>query len=317
MCFFLPSLTPASSQGTLLGGIEYLVQSNDNADIVSDEDRFKYIDDLSVLEVVYLAGLLTEYNFYEHVASDIATGQPYLPPSRYNSQQTFDSISNWTEANLMMINEEKSNFMIFSRAETDFATRLQLNGNPIERLNAAKICRVWLTEDLSWNLNTEELCKKAYKRLSMLTKLRYVGVGIEDLIDVYSPFIRSVLEYCSVVWHSWLTLEQISNLERVQKICLRVILRENYVSYEAALEMCGLERLVDRRESRCMQFAKRCLKHPKFKNLFPHSEPDAYKLRQVEKYKVNFARTSHYRDSAIPYLQRKLNVEEMEKKTTC
>ena len=102
-----------------------------------------------------------------------------------------------------------------------------------------------------------------------------------------------------------------------QKICLRVILRENYVSYEAALEMYGLDRLVDRRESRCMQFAKRCLKHPKFKNLFPHSEPDAYKLRQVEKYKVNFARTSHYRDSAIPYLQRKLNVEEMEKKTTC
>ena len=62
---------------------------------------------------------------------------------------------------------------------------------------------------------------------------------------------------------------------------------------------------------------KKMFKHPKFKNLFPHSEPDAYKLRQVEKYKVNFARTSHYRDSAIPYLQRKLNVEEMEKKTTC
>ena len=45
-------------QGTLIGGIEYIVQSNDNADIVLPEDRFKYIDDLSVLQLVCLSGLL-------------------------------------------------------------------------------------------------------------------------------------------------------------------------------------------------------------------------------------------------------------------
>ena len=47
-------------QGTLIGGIEYLVQSNDNADIVAAEGRFKYIDDLSVLQLVLLSGLLTD-----------------------------------------------------------------------------------------------------------------------------------------------------------------------------------------------------------------------------------------------------------------
>ena len=35
-------------QGTLLGGIEYLVQSNNNADCVDQEERFKYVDDLSI-----------------------------------------------------------------------------------------------------------------------------------------------------------------------------------------------------------------------------------------------------------------------------
>jgi hypothetical protein len=133
-------------QGTLFGLIEYLVQSNDNADSVNEEDRYKYIDDLSVLEVIYLTGLLTDYNLYEHVASDIAIGQQFLSSNSYNTQQTLDSISNWTEENLMKINEEKPNFMIFSRADTDFATRLKLNDNNIERLNAVKICGVWLTE---------------------------------------------------------------------------------------------------------------------------------------------------------------------------
>ena len=68
-------------QGTLIGGIEYLVQSNDNADIVAAEDRFKYIDDLSVLQLVLLSGLLTDYNFHQHVALDIGIDQKYLPAS--------------------------------------------------------------------------------------------------------------------------------------------------------------------------------------------------------------------------------------------
>ena len=61
----LYSLIDGGPQGTLLGGIEYTAQSNDNADIVPPQDRFKYIDDLSVLQLVLLSGLLVEYNFYE------------------------------------------------------------------------------------------------------------------------------------------------------------------------------------------------------------------------------------------------------------
>ena len=73
-------------------------------------------------------------------------------------------------------------------------------------------------------------------RMSMLTKLKYVGTCTDDLIETYVLFIRSKLEYCSVVWHSRLTGEQRNLLERVQKTYLRVILGECYVSYEAALE---------------------------------------------------------------------------------
>ena len=32
--------------------LEYLSQSNDNADLVSVDDRFKFVDDLSVSEIV-------------------------------------------------------------------------------------------------------------------------------------------------------------------------------------------------------------------------------------------------------------------------
>ena len=101
------TLIGGGPQGTLIGGLEYLVQSNDNAEIVQPEDRFKYVDDLSLLQLVLLSGLLVEYNFYEHVASDIPTDIKFLPSSTYNTQTHINHIVQWTEENLMKLNENK------------------------------------------------------------------------------------------------------------------------------------------------------------------------------------------------------------------
>ena len=89
----------------------------------------------------------------------------------------------------------------------------------------------------------------------MLTKLKYAGVSIEDLVDIFILFIRSVTEYCSVAFHSSLTIEQSEKIEQIQKTCLKVILGEMYVSYSAALEMTNLTKLSDRREKMCLDFA--------------------------------------------------------------
>ena len=111
-------------QGTLLGGLEYLVQSNDNADNVQPEDRFKYIDDLSILQLILLSGLLVEYNFHQHVASDVGVDMTYLPPASHAAQDNLNTITTWTQQNLMRLNEAKSKYMVFSRAQESFTTRL-------------------------------------------------------------------------------------------------------------------------------------------------------------------------------------------------
>ena len=302
------ALIGGGPQGTLLGQLEYIVQSNDNTSMVAPDDRFKYIDDLSILHLVLLAGLLQDYNFNEHVASDIGTDEKYLPPESFPTQDTLNSVSDWTQKNLMLMNEKKSNFMIFSRSQTKFATRLKLNGVSLEKVSATKLLGVWVTDDLSWSRNCTEICIKAYARLTMLTKLKYVGTKVEDLIDIYNLFIRSVIEYCSVVFHSSLTVEQEQKLERIQKTCLRVILGDMYISYEAALEMSGLETLKERREKRCLNFSLKCLKHPKNFRLFPKNNRKFGQNQQTrEAFHVNWARTQRYKESAIPYCQRLLN----------
>ena len=302
------ALVGGGPQGTLLGQIEYLVQSNDNADIVPPDDRFKYIDDLSVLQLICLSGLLCEYDFNQHVASDIGIDEKYLPPENHTSQDTLNYISNWTSENLMKLNTSKCNYMIFSRSSEKFSTRLTINQDKIDRVSESKILGVWISDKISWDKNCQEICVKAYSRLQMLTKLKYVGVQTEDLLDIYVLYIRSIAEYCSVAFHSSLTIEQSEKLERIQKTCLRVILGDMYVDYSSALEMSGLDKLSSRRESRCLNFSLKCLKHPRNSRLFPiNNLPHAHDVRNSEKFQVNFARTSTYQDSTIPYCQRLLN----------
>ena len=187
---------------------------------------FKFIDDLSVLQLVLLTGLLTEYNFHEHVASDIGIDQKYLPAVSYPTQDTTNYISNWTDDNLMKLNVAKSNYMIFTRTEEVFATRLNIGNSKLDQVPVSQILGLWISEDLTWTKNCKEICRKGFSRLSMITKLKYVGVGTDDLIQIYILYIRSIAEYCSVAWHSRLTLLQTNKGEKIRKTCLKVILGE-------------------------------------------------------------------------------------------
>ena len=201
--------------------------------------------------------------------------------------------------------------MVFTRARQSFATRLTLNGNLLERKNSIKLLGMILQEDGGWEENTRDLCKKAYARISLLTKLKYSGTSIEDLVHVYKMYIRSRLEYNSVVFHSSLTQEQSNKLDRCEAICLKIILQEMFVSHSAACEMLGLRKLSLRRQSRCLDFSKKCLKHPQNRRLFPPNIniQNDLNVRDREPYKVNFCYTETYRKSTIPYCQRLLNSE--------
>ena len=216
----------------------------------------------------------------------------------------------------MLRNKSKTNYLISSRAREEFASRLTVDSTHIDRKTETKLLGVWLEQSGGWEKNTKEIMKRAYARVSMLTKLKYAGVNIEDLLHNYKQFVRVMLEYCSVVWHSSLTEQQSRSLERCQSVCLRVILGDNFISYEAALEITGLQKLSERRQSRCLDYGLKSVKHPENKRFFPENPNLNLTLsaRQREPYIVNFARTKIYQQSAIPYIQKLLNKNAMDKR---
>ena len=81
-------LIGGGTQGTLLGGIEYIVASDDcSKNDTKEENRYKYYDDLNIIEFVILTQLLTQYNFHEHVPSDVGIDEMLLPPENYQLQR--------------------------------------------------------------------------------------------------------------------------------------------------------------------------------------------------------------------------------------
>ena len=70
-------------------------------------------------------------------------------------------------------------------------------------------------------------------------------------------FIRSKLEQSASVWHSSLSKNNEIDLERVQKLALKVILKDKYGDYKSALRKLNIESLFDRRELLCLKFAKK------------------------------------------------------------
>ena len=161
---------------------------------------------------------------------------------------------------------------------------------------------VWLQEDLKWQENTKQICKKAFSRISLLSKLKYVGINTDDLLTIYKLFIRCIPEYCSTAFHSSLTEELSNKIETIQSTSLKIILCDNYVSYTAALEMCNLEKLSTRREKRQLRFSLKCIKNDFNQHMFPKNN-----CNKREPFEVNFARTETYKRSTIPECQRGLN----------
>ena len=111
-----------------------------------------------------------------------------------------------------------------------------------------------------------------------------------------------------MVWSSSITEEETANLERVQKIALRIILKETYESYENALNVSELQTLKERREILSIKFAKNCVKNNKTSPMFPLNPSQCnIETRDRERYLVQKCKTVRLYNSAIPYMQRLLN----------
>ena len=153
----------------------------------------------------------------------------------------------------MVINKKKTQVIMFSRSRTlDFPPELTFSdGTLLSSVSEMKLLGVYITDDLKWKRNTEFIVSKARQKIWMIRRLIPFKLTSHELFDVYCKEVRSILEYAVPVWHSGLTLKQSANIEAVQKLCFRIILKNEYAGYLNACEYFSTETLEERRRLRC------------------------------------------------------------------
>ena len=121
---------------------------------------------------------------------------------------------------------------------------LHLNNQPIERVSSAKFLRIWITQNLSWNLQVDHICKKAHKTIGFIHRA-FHSAPVSTRRILYLALVRPILEYGSTTWHP-LNKTLTNCLESCQKFGCRVILQSWKASHEDLLSKLDLPLLSKR-----------------------------------------------------------------------
>ena len=108
----------------------------------------------------------------------------------------------------MELNIEKSRAMIFNFTHNyKFTTGFTHDEGNIDVIDEVKLLGTIIFNDLKWSKNTDYLVKKANARMRLLHKFLEFNAPVEDMVTIYTSYIRSILEQSCTVWHSSLTQE--------------------------------------------------------------------------------------------------------------
>ena len=216
----------------------------------------KFIDDASQARALKLSNSLINLNthgrpkpleYFEHTGFAIN-------PLKNELQDDLNNLKEFTDKNLMVINQKKTLIMKFNfRKSYDFPPIFNIgDGPPLDTVSEAKILGVVIQHNLKFHSHVKYMLGRAYRKIWTLRRMKLLKLDLEILTDFYRKEIRSILEYGVTVWHSSITRMMQSQIERVQKICINIILCNTCksISYFVGCTLLNLKPLFFRRAVR-------------------------------------------------------------------
>ena len=145
-----------------------------------------------------------------------------------NSELT--NLYSWLKANKLSLNIAKTEFMgIGSRqkfhAENCSQLNIQLDNQPISRVEHAKSLGLIIDDRLSCSNHISELCRKISSEVGALRRIRPL-ISQSTAVQIYNALIQPHFDYCAPVWDG-LSSYLCEKLQKLQNQTARVILQAN------------------------------------------------------------------------------------------
>ena len=176
----------------------------------------------------------------------------------------------------MVINKKKTQIMCVNfRKSLQFPPIFGIGDcKQLEIVKQTKLVGIMVSDDLRWSAHVDYMCQKASKKIWQLRRMKILNLEQNILLDFYCKEIRSILEFGVAVWSSGLTVKMCDQIERIQKICVNIILcdTEWEIPYDVGCTLLEIEPLRHRRPELCINFIQKASRDPR------HADPQALSL---------------------------------------
>ena len=279
-------ITCGTPQGTLLGPISFLAMINDAA--TSTDNRLKYVDDLTIFESCPVDNI----------------------ESASSLQGTVTGIYEWAKENKMVLNTDKCHVMHICTAKKPLVLPdITIAGESIPICSEVKLLGVNIANNMTWDEQVNNIVARGSKALYMLYIMRRYNPPQEQLLKIYTTYIRPIVEYCSPVFHAGITAAHARQIESVQKRALKIIAGYDH-RYQDLLKKFKIDSLADRREKSCLRLGKQMMRNSNHRKLLPQTRQSisGRNTRYMEKLQP-FCCSTRLRKSAIPHMTSLLNAD--------
>uniref|UniRef100_A0A8D8VIY2 Uncharacterized protein n=1 Tax=Cacopsylla melanoneura TaxID=428564 RepID=A0A8D8VIY2_9HEMI len=128
----------------------------------------------------------------------------------------------WCQDNLMELNLGKCKVMTYHTIRNPYIYLYTLDNTPLIRVNQIKDLGITFDQNLKFNTHYMNIKRKALRFLGFLYRHTQDFRNTNTLKILYYAYVRSGLEYCSVVWSPQYNVH-IKSIESVQHKFLRTI----------------------------------------------------------------------------------------------
>ena len=123
-------------------------------------------------------------------------------------------ISNWASKWKINFNAGKTKDIIFSSKVLNNSPPLLFNQTVINRVNTHRHLGVYITSNLDWSTQINDVCLRANRKLSVLRHIKLLKRNTLDLL--YKITVRSVIDYALPIYAKNLKLSELARLDRIQ-----------------------------------------------------------------------------------------------------
>ena len=268
-------------QGSILGPLLFLLYINDIVQEIESDIKL-FADDTSLSMIV------------DHPITACRT-----------LTSDIDKIQQWANKWLVTFNPSKTESMIITRkTNKPYHPPLNMYNEQISEVTCHKHLGIFLSNDCSWHNHIEYTKTKAWLKINIMRKLKFV-IDRNSLEIIYFTFIRPLLEYADVIWDNC-SLNDKYELDKIQNEAGRIVTgATKLISINELLLETGWETLAARRRKH-----KLILLFKMFNGFTPDylttlvppliGEVSSYNLRNRDDISTIKTRTTLYYNSFLP-----------------